>query len=68
MTTAAAGYFVRQGALVKNRILAVLIGLGLVLGTVSVFAQEKQEPTKTEKKKKGKKKTPKKGGEEPKKQ
>ncbi len=38
-----------------NKLIALAIGLGLVLGTVS-FAQEKKEEPKTEKKgKKGKK-------------
>jgi len=40
-----------------KKILALAIGLGLVLGTVS-FAQDKMDDSKkTEKKKKGKKKT-----------
>jgi hypothetical protein len=37
-----------------KKILALAIGLGLVLGTVS-FAQDKTDTTKTDKKKKGKK-------------
>jgi hypothetical protein len=37
-----------------KKILAIAIGLGLVLGTVS-FAQDKTDSTKTEKKKKSKK-------------
>jgi hypothetical protein len=39
-----------------KKILALAIGFGLVLGTVS-FAQDKMDDKKTEKKKKGKKKT-----------
>jgi len=39
-----------------KKFLALAIGLGLAIGTVS-FAQDKMDDKKTEKKKKGKKKT-----------
>jgi hypothetical protein len=40
-----------------KKIMSILVGFGLLLGTAYLFAQEKQEPTKAEKGKSTKKNT-----------
>jgi hypothetical protein len=39
-----------------KKLVVMMVGLGLMLGTVSMFGQEKKEEQKSESKKKGKKK------------
>lgn len=47
-----------------KKLVVMMVGLGLMMGTVSMFAQEKTDDTKKASKKKGKKKK----AEEPKKE
>jgi hypothetical protein len=46
----------KEGESVMKKFTTLMLGLSLVLGTASLFAQDTKEPTKTEKKKKGGKK------------